>query len=126
MPHRAAVIVAAAALLLGAESANGAMVTRLDRAGRPMMFDVRAHGVDVNWYAGRLRGSIHGDEITIHERRPPAYPELSTAWPAVPVARLRNDDPERGRWALYRPTDSAAWVRAGEGPDPLELLRAVS
>ena len=65
MPHRlAAVIVAAAALLLGAESANGATVTRLDRAGRPMTFDVRARGVNVNWYAERLRGSIHGDEIS--------------------------------------------------------------
>lgn len=64
MPHRAAVIVAAAALLLGAESANGAVVTRLDRAGRPMTFDVRARGVNVNWYAARLRGSIHGDEIS--------------------------------------------------------------
>ena len=64
VPHHAAVIVAAAALLLGAESANGAVVTRLDRAGRPMTFDVRARGVNVNWYAGRLRGSIHGDEIS--------------------------------------------------------------
>ena len=64
MPHRAALIVAAAAQLLGAESANGAVVTRLDRAGRPMTFDVRARGVNVNWYAGRLRGSIHGDEIS--------------------------------------------------------------
>ena len=60
----AAVIVAAAALLLGAESASGAVVTRLDRAGRPMTFDVRARGVNVNWYAQRLRGSIHGDEIS--------------------------------------------------------------
>ncbi len=56
--------VAAAALLLGAESANGAMVMRLDRAGRPMAFDVRAQGVNVNWYAERLRGSIHGDEVS--------------------------------------------------------------
>jgi hypothetical protein len=54
----------AAALLLGAESANGAIVTRLDRVGRPMTLDVRARGVDVNWYAQRLRGSIHGDEVS--------------------------------------------------------------
>jgi hypothetical protein len=64
VPRLAAVIVAAAALLLGAESANGAMVTRLDRAGRPMTFDVRARGVNVNWYVARLRGSIHGDEVS--------------------------------------------------------------
>jgi hypothetical protein len=60
----AALMVATGALFLGAESANGAIVTRLDGAGRPMTFDVRARGVDVNWYARRLRGAIHGDEVS--------------------------------------------------------------
>src|SRR5690606_14940074 len=32
--------------------------------------------------------TIHGDAITILERRPPAYPELGAAWSATPVARL--------------------------------------
>ena len=64
MLRLAAITIATATLLLGAESANGAIVTRLDGAGRPMTFDVRTRGVDVNWYAQRLRGSIHGDEVS--------------------------------------------------------------
>jgi hypothetical protein len=36
---------------------------REDDAGRPMRFDVRAGGVDVDWYAAQLRRAPHGDEI---------------------------------------------------------------
>ena len=66
--------------------------------------------------------TIQGDEITIHDRRPPTYPELGASWPAVAVARLRYEDPERGRWTLYRPDGSDGWARAADGDDPLTLL----
>ena len=66
--------------------------------------------------------TIQGDDVTIHDRRPPTYPELDASWPSVAVARLRHDDPEPGRWTLYRPTVADAWERAGDGDDPLALL----
>jgi hypothetical protein len=66
--------------------------------------------------------TIQGDEITIHDRRAPVYPELDAAWPAVAVARLRNDDPAPGRWTLYRPAGAEDWERAGDGDDPVDLL----
>lgn len=66
--------------------------------------------------------TIQGDEITIHDRRPPTYPELNASWPSVAVARLRQGDPEPGRWTLYRPTGTDHWERAADGDDPLTLL----
>jgi hypothetical protein len=72
--------------------------------------------------------TIHGDAITILDRRPPAYPELGAAWSSTPLAQLRIDDPEPGRWSLYRRvSESDAWTR--EGPpddDPLTLLDRVT
>src|SRR5689334_18748562 len=38
--------------------------------------------------------TIQGDDVTIVDRRAPAYPELGTAWSTTPLARLRADDPE--------------------------------
>jgi hypothetical protein len=38
-------------------------VVRYDGKGRPITFDVRAAAVDVGWYAGVLRETLHGDEI---------------------------------------------------------------
>ncbi len=35
-----------------------------DNDGRPITFDVRANGVDVEWYADLLRQAAHGDEIS--------------------------------------------------------------
>lgn len=66
--------------------------------------------------------TIQGNEITIHDRRPPTYPELGASWPSVTVARLRHDDPEPGRWTLYRPTGPDDWERAADGADPVTLL----
>ncbi|WP_214367928.1 hypothetical protein [Pseudonocardia sp. H11422] len=67
-----------------------------------------------------------GDEVTILDRRPPAFPELGTAWTAIPVALLRRDDPEPGLWSLHRPGEDSPddWERdlAGPAEDPLALL----
>jgi hypothetical protein len=66
--------------------------------------------------------TIHGDAITIHERRPPAYPELGPAWSATPVARLlRLPD----GWLLERPTGRGEWRRDTSGSDPIALLESV-
>lgn len=64
--------------------------------------------------------TIQGDDVTILERRPPAYPELGQAWSAVPVARLHQE--EGGTWTLLRPADAGEWRRASDGPDPIALL----
>jgi hypothetical protein len=68
---------------------------------------------------------IHEDLITIVERRPPAYPELQSAWSTTPVAQLRHNDPEKGLWRIYLPTGGAepGWKRYDHPPaatlDPL-------
>jgi hypothetical protein len=59
-------LVAVLALLTGlacASPATAAVVVKRDLEGRAMRFDVRAPGVDVEWYADILRGVAHGDEI---------------------------------------------------------------
>ena len=70
--------------------------------------------------------TIQGDEITILDRRPPAYPELSAAWSSTAIAQLRLDDGEPGGWVLYRPVGDGGWRRESEGPDPIALLEQVS
>jgi hypothetical protein len=66
--------------------------------------------------------TIQGNEVTIHDRRPPTYPELDASWPSVAVARLRRDDPTPGRWTLYQPAGTDDWERAADGDDPVTLL----
>lgn len=62
--RRLAIIVFAAISLVATQAAaDAAIVTREDRAGRVVTFDVRARGVQVGWYLSVLRGAIHGDEI---------------------------------------------------------------
>jgi hypothetical protein len=56
-------VVVLAALVLGGEEALAAEEVRQDDEGRTIRFDVRAGGVDVDWYAGHLRRAPHGDEI---------------------------------------------------------------
>ena len=70
--------------------------------------------------------TIQGDEVAVHDRRPPTYPELDASWPSVAVARLRHDDPKPGRWTLYEPTGSNGWARAADGEDPLALLELLA
>src|SRR5690242_17527624 len=66
--------------------------------------------------------TIQGDDVTIVDRRAPAYPELGTAWSTTPLARLRADDPEAGDWTLYRPAGEDRWRRVTTGADPVDLL----
>jgi hypothetical protein len=63
--------------------------------------------------------TIHGDAVTILERRPPAYPELGPAWSATPMARLlrRSDG-----WQLDRPAGRGEWRPDATGSDPIALL----
>jgi hypothetical protein len=70
--------------------------------------------------------SIQGDEITVHDRRAPTFPELDASWPSIAVARLRGDDPGPGRWTLYRPVGDDGWQRAADGDDPLTLLDVIA
>lgn len=69
--------------------------------------------------------TIHGDEVTIIDRRAPTYPELGTAWSTTPLARLRGSDPESGSWSLYRPAGEHRWQRVATGTDPVALLDQV-
>lgn len=73
--------------------------------------------------AGRQIGyTVHDREVTIVDRRPPRYPELGRAWTSTPLALLRADDPEPGRWSLYLPVGDR-WRRDGPAADePLALL----
>ena len=56
-------IACAATALVAAQASAAAIVTRHDRAGRVVTFDVQAPGVQVGWYAAVLGNAIHGDEI---------------------------------------------------------------
>jgi hypothetical protein len=58
------VISAVAAVLAAAPTAGAAIVVKKDLEGRPITFDTRTRGVDVNWYARTLRRAIHGSEIS--------------------------------------------------------------
>jgi hypothetical protein len=57
------VLALAGAALAAASPAGAATILKQDRQGRPITFDVRVSGVDVEWYADLLRGAAHGDEI---------------------------------------------------------------
>lgn len=83
------------------------------------------------WCAARVPGrerehrqisyAVHGSDVTIHDRRPPEYPELGAAWSSTPIAQLRFDAGQV-RWSLYRPSDGE-WRRAGDpDSDPIALL----
>jgi hypothetical protein len=66
--------------------------------------------------------TIHGDDVTIVDRRAPTYPELQTAWSTTALARLRAGDPRGGSWSLYRAVGDDGWQHVSTGPDPLALL----
>lgn len=62
MRKLAALVAALAALAFAGES-FAAEVLLQDNEGRQIRFDVRAEGVDAEWYAALLRAAPHGDEI---------------------------------------------------------------
>ncbi|MGH3614405.1 MAG: hypothetical protein ACRDRK_17815 [Pseudonocardia sp.] len=73
--------------------------------------------------------TIHGDDVTIVDRRPPIYPEQDVAWTSTPLAQLRRSDPEQGLWSLYRPGPDGpgSWQREGQAADdPFVLLDSVT
>ena len=65
-PRRGAGLLLAALLaaLALAAGANAEVVVARDAQGRPMTFDVRVQGVDVEWYAAILRAAAHGNEVS--------------------------------------------------------------
>jgi hypothetical protein len=68
--------------------------------------------------------TVHGDVVTVAERRAPRYPELGTSWTTRPLLRLRLEDQATGRWVAYRPGyDDGTWEPSGRsGEDVVELL----
>src|SRR5262245_16282766 len=63
---RSLLVVFAAIVVACAASGNAAAdtIVKRDADGRAITFDVRASGVDVDWYASLLRRAAHGDEIS--------------------------------------------------------------
>lgn len=61
--HRLLLLVSLVTSLALAGEAGAAEVVLPDDQGRTIRFDVRAEGVDAEWYAALLRAAPHGDEI---------------------------------------------------------------
>ncbi|HUH15799.1 MAG TPA: hypothetical protein VML35_07940 [Gaiellaceae bacterium] len=62
--RRLLLLVSLVASLAVAGEAGAAEVLSQDDQGRTIRFDVRAEGVDAEWYAALLRAAPHGDEIS--------------------------------------------------------------
>ena len=62
--RRTLLLLTALCSLAFAGEAGAAEVLSQDDQGRTIRFDVRAEGVDAEWYAALLRAAPHGDEIT--------------------------------------------------------------
>jgi hypothetical protein len=62
--RRALLLLSLLASLAYVGQASAAEVLSHDDQGRTIRFDVRAEGVDAEWYAAFLRAAPHGDEIT--------------------------------------------------------------
>lgn len=67
-------------------------------------------------HARQVAYTIHEGVVTIVDRRPPTFPELTSAWTRTPIAQLRLD--AEGRWRAYR--------RAGERWEPYTPAAATS
>jgi hypothetical protein len=76
-------IVCAVGALLAAQASEAAIVTRHDRAGRVVTFDVRAPGVKVGWYAAILGNAVHGDEIETARIRIVSHARVSKLCPGM-------------------------------------------
>lgn len=61
--HRVLLLLSLVASLALAGPVGAAEVLAQDDQGRTIRFDVRAEGVDAEWYAALLRAAPHGDEI---------------------------------------------------------------
>jgi hypothetical protein len=147
MRRLAVPLLALVALLGGAGEAAAAEEVRTDDEGREIHFDVRARGVDVDWYAGHLSRAPHGDEIESVEIRIVDRDELRSTCGrfaagcyarnrvVVPAGRDRGTarillheyghhlDARRGNAAAPEPNGMPHWWRARGMP---ELVRARS
>ena len=93
---RTLVLIACAAVALGAaQAAEAAVITRHDRAGRVVTFDVQAPGVQVGWYAAVLQDAVHGDEIETARIRIVPHARISRSC-ADAVAQSCYEGNERG------------------------------
>lgn len=75
--RRLFVLLAAAASLGFAGEAAAEPVVLADDQGRSLTFDVRAEGVDVEWYAALLRAAPHGDEISAVQVHVVSFEEMA-------------------------------------------------
>jgi hypothetical protein len=79
-------LVVLAAAMVAAAAARAEIVVSQDNQGRRITFDVRAAGVDVEWYAALLRGAVHGDEISAVTIRIVPAEEITSACGASAAA----------------------------------------
>ncbi|GAA5145210.1 DUF3024 domain-containing protein [Pseudonocardia eucalypti] len=64
--------------------------------------------------------TIHEGVVTIVDRRPPTFPELTSAWTRTPIAQLRLDT--EGQWHAYRRAGDRWEPYAPHPTGPLEDL----
>ena len=105
--RRLAISAIAAISLVAAQAANAEIVTRHDRAGRTVTFDVRARGVQVGWYAAILRNAIHGDEIETARIRIVSPGQISRFCEGRYTQSCYEGDERRG--TLIIPSGRSAW-----------------
>jgi hypothetical protein len=87
--------------LAAAAAARAEIIVSRDNAGRPITFDVRAAGTDVEWYAGLLRAAAHGDEIALVTIRIVPEEEIAAQCGAAAAACY---GPRAGRGTIVVPT----------------------
>ena len=89
--RRVLLLVSVLASLAFAGEATAAEVLLQDDQGRTIRFDVRAEGVDAEWYAALLRPAPHGDEISTVRIHVVSWDELrSTCGQAAAGCYSRN------------------------------------
>ena len=94
---RSLVLIAlAAGSLVAAQASDAAIVTRHDRAGRVVTFDVRTPGVQVGWYTAILRSAIHGDEIETARIRIVSPSRISSLCEGTDVQSCYDGDEKGG------------------------------
>lgn len=101
-------IALAAGTLVATQAADAAIVTRHDRAGRVVKFDVRAPGVQVGWYAAVLRNAIHGDEIETARIRIVSPSQISRLCEGIHTQSCYDGDEKGG--VLIIPAGRSAWA----------------
>ena len=104
-------------------NALAAEVVLPDREGRSITFDVRAEGVDAEWYAELLRAAPHGDEISTVRIQIVSWDEIGRQ-PACRGRRLLRAAVCPGRERRTYRAHAAARVRAPPRPHARRRRRA--